>query len=114
MNSYKEGLQYLFLRYLSVLKLRLFSLDIKHSIFIFNYLMLQRTFLLILKSKSYTIPTIFPHILDMSPEVYNKIIFDQNHSYRVESNVSQQVFQSFVNYMINDEKPDVTIETFNQ
>ena len=76
--------------------------------------MQQSIFQLILKSKPYAIPTVFKHTIDMSREIYNFLIFNNNHSYQVKSNVSDQVFRSFVSYLINDEEPDITLENFNQ
>lgn len=75
---------------------------------------MQHTFQLILKAKTFTIPTIFKHSVDISPDIYNYLIFNSDHSYHVKSNVSEEVFQSFLNYLINDEEPDINLDNINQ
>lgn len=75
--------------------------------------MQQPKFQLILKSKQYTIPTMFKHIVDMPLDIFNYLIFNDNHSYQIKSNVSEQVFQSFLDYLINDNEPNITLGNYN-
>ncbi|KAK8840225.1 hypothetical protein M9Y10_031170 [Tritrichomonas musculus] len=42
------------------------------------------------------------------------MIFNSDHSYHDKSNVSEEVFQSFLNYLINDEEPDINLDNVNQ
>lgn len=60
-------------------------------------LMEKETFQLLLDSKTFTVPSIFKHMLDISPKIVNILIFNKNHQYQVESKVSENVFQSFLN-----------------
>ena len=62
------------------------------------------------------IPTFIPgqfHGIDMcSEQVYNDFAFSPNHTHYVSSNISDEVFQSLVYYMINGIPPQITKDNF--
>lgn len=74
----------------------------------------KEIFQLLLDSKTFNVPSIFKHMLDISPKIVNILIFNKNHQYQVESKVSENVFQSFLKYLINDDIPDIQIDNFNE
>ena len=69
---------------------------------------------LILNSKAFEIPLVFKNIINISPEISNKLIINSDHQYTIKSNVSEEVLQSFINYLVNDEIPDIQIENYNE
>ena len=69
---------------------------------------------LILRSKSFPIPYIFRHLIDISAKISRSLIYNSNHEYQVESTVSDEVFLSFIDYLVNDKLPEIEIETFNE
>lgn len=77
-------------------------------------LMEKETFQLLLDSKTFNVPSIFKNMLEISPKIVNILIFNKNHQYQVESKVSENVFQSFLKYLINDDIPDIQIYNFNE
>lgn len=72
------------------------------------------SFKLILRSKSFTIPSVFKNLVNISQTISRSLIFNSNHEYQVESNVSDEVFQSFIEYLVNDRLPEIEIETFDE
>lgn len=66
-----------------------------------------------LKNKVYEIPMMFKHIVEIPHKITKALIFNQSHQYQVESNVNDDIFQSFIDYMINDETPDININNIN-
>lgn len=72
------------------------------------------TYQLLLKSKIYEIPMMFKHIVEIRHKITKVLIFSSSHQYQVESNVTDDIFQLFINYMINDELPDININDFLQ
>ena len=71
------------------------------------------TYKLLLKNKVYEIPMMFKHIVEIPHKITKALIFNQSHQYQVESNVNDDIFQSFIDYMINDELPDINISNIN-
>lgn len=76
--------------------------------------MQQFSYQFLLKQKIFYIPFNFKHSIDISPNILNSIIINSHHQYQVESNVSENTFQSFVNYLINDLIPDIEIDNINE
>ena len=72
----------------------------------------QSTFQLLLNSKQFPIPSQFDRLPKVSSKVYHSLVFDSLHQYYVESNVSEDVFQSFLDYWIKEEVPNISINNF--
>lgn len=51
---------------------------------------------------------------DISTNISDSLIFNHDHSYQVESNARPEVFQSFVDYLVDDKMPDINIENINE
>lgn len=73
---------------------------------------MEQTFELILNGNSYTIPARFDRLTKVSNKVYSKLIFNVPHQYIVESNVSEKVLKSYLEYCVHEEKPNITIGNF--
>lgn len=71
------------------------------------------TFQFILNSELFTIPSLFKHMMDISPLISKHLIFSTNHQYIVKSKVRKEVFQTFLDYLVADSLPDIQIDTFN-
>lgn len=69
---------------------------------------MQRQFILILNSKSYFIPSQFPKLDDISANIYKDLI--DNQKYIVKSFVKEDVFESFIQYLIDNKKPDINFQ----
>ena len=69
---------------------------------------MQRQFILILNSKSYFIPSQFPKLDDISANIYKDLI--ENQKYIVKSFVKEDVFESFIQYLIDNKKPDINFQ----
>lgn len=72
------------------------------------------SFEFILKSGTFSVPSIFKHLVNIPTKISKSLVFDNQHQYKVESDVSEEVFQSFLNYLINDTLPDIQINNFNE
>lgn len=66
---------------------------------------------LIVKSKSYSLPFQFKGLFEIKTSIYYQLLVDPNHKYFVESNISEQNFQSFIDFLVNDKEPNIT--TYN-
>ena len=60
---------------------------------------------LILKSKEFSISSNFCYFNDINPEIYKSLT--TNHHYKVQSNVSEEVFQSFLDYWLTKKLPSI-------
>ncbi|KAK8835008.1 hypothetical protein M9Y10_020613 [Tritrichomonas musculus] len=67
---------------------------------------------LILNGKKHTIPSKFTRLAIVSDDVYYEIMKD--HKYVVHSNVTDDVFQSFINFWTNEEEPEIMIENVHE
>lgn len=76
--------------------------------------MQNETFQFTLRSKTYNVPLIYSRLADISPNISKSLIFGLNHQYHIESDVSDEVFQSFMQYLISDEIPDIQINNINE
>lgn len=56
------------------------------------------SFELILNDNSYSIPSRFDRLTKVSIKVYNDLIFNSRHKYVIESNVSEEVLESYIKY----------------
>lgn len=65
----------------------------------------QVQYKLILNSKEFIIPSNFPRLDDISSTIYQSLTED--HQYVVQSFVSEEVFQSFIKYLINNDIPNI-------
>lgn len=70
------------------------------------------TFKLILGNKMYLIPSDFPFVTDLNLDIYSTL--QTNQQYEVESNVSQEVFRSFIDYWINGDIPNIHIDNISE
>ncbi|KAK8870824.1 hypothetical protein M9Y10_008722 [Tritrichomonas musculus] len=68
---------------------------------------------LILNSKVFKIPNQFHGIADITKDIYSSLMFGTN-QYMVYSKVSEEVFQSFLNYWIKKEEPEITIDNIKE
>lgn len=75
--------------------------------------MQQDQFKFLLNDSVFTIPP-FKRLMDISPNIQNKLIFSPQHEYSVESNVSSQIFESFIGYLINGNIPSIQISNINE
>lgn len=67
---------------------------------------------LVLGTKSFPIPTFFPNLSDVKPEILTAL--QTNGKYHVKSDVKEDVFDSFVKFWIQGEIFDVTKENYSQ
>lgn len=72
----------------------------------------QTSFELRLNLKSFQIPSQFDRLTKVASKIYNCLVFNPSHQYYVESNVSENVFKSFLNYWIKEEIPNINISNF--
>lgn len=70
------------------------------------------SFELLLNYKRFTIPSRFDRLTKVSAKVYNILIFSSPHQYNIESNVSEDVLQSYIKYWTDEDLPEVTISNF--
>lgn len=75
---------------------------------------MQNAFQICSNSKIFTIPSLFKHLLDISPDISNSLVFGQNHYYCLKSKVNEKVFQSFIDYLVDDKIPDIDVFNFNE
>ncbi|KAK8887431.1 hypothetical protein M9Y10_038475 [Tritrichomonas musculus] len=75
---------------------------------------MQNAFQICSNSKVFTIPSLFKHLLDISPDISNSLVFGQNHYYCLKSKVNENVFQSFIDYLVDDKIPDIDVFNFNE
>lgn len=72
----------------------------------------EHTYKLILNTKIFEIPSFFRRISKINENIYRILV--KNLKYYIESNVNDDVFQSFINYWINKEIPDITPANFHE
>lgn len=74
-----------------------------------------QAFTLILNSKKHTVPSIhiFKYIQKLPTSVSNALVFN-DHQYISKAKVSESVSQSFIDYLINDKKPDISIDNYQE
>lgn len=76
--------------------------------------MQEKCFKLYLKDKTYKIPFKCDHLMHISEDVSSSLIFGPQHHYQVKSNVTDEVFQSFIKYLANSERPDIQLSNIHQ
>lgn len=69
-------------------------------------------FHLIFNDKSYLIPINFCHYQDISQNILQTLIHDQKHQYEVQTNVPEEIFQNFIDYLVNNTVSGINIENF--
>ena len=69
-------------------------------------------FCLIFNDKSFPIPINFYHYQNISQNILQTLIHDQKHQYEVQTNVPEEIFQSFVDYLVNNTISGINIENF--
>lgn len=62
--------------------------------------------------KYYKIPTKLPSLLDIKPDIYEKLLITKE--YQVKSQVDDDIFQSFINYLIDKKTPNICIKNITQ
>ena len=67
---------------------------------------------LILQSKIYKIPLIFPSLILINPVINNKLLIKKR--YKVKSRVNEQIFTSFVNYLVNNVIPEICLNNISE
>lgn len=72
------------------------------------------SFILFLKSKQFEVPFQFKNLSDVNPDIFEQIISDPKHKYYVKSDVSESIFESFINFWVQETKPEVNIENYYQ
>lgn len=76
--------------------------------------MQEKCFKLYLKDKTYKIPFKCDHLMHISEDISSSLIFGPQHHYQVKSNVTDEVFQSFIKYLANSERPDIQLSNIHQ
>lgn len=71
------------------------------------------SYYLILNSKEYELPERFKKVLDIPESLYNKLK-ENNKKYTIQSNVSEEVFQTFLRYLIEGTLSEIHIDSFVQ
>lgn len=72
----------------------------------------KKPFQLILNNKFFQIPVKFNHLNDIPPSILNTLVTDPNHRYYVKSDVTEEVFQNFIDYLVEDQIPDIQEDDF--
>lgn len=67
---------------------------------------------LFLKEQIYEIPTEFTYLEDVNPDIYSILIADKR--YNVKSNVTSEVFQSFIDHWVHQTTPEITPNNLHQ
>lgn len=65
----------------------------------------ENTFKLILKTKTFFISSDLPCINDINTKIILELL--ENRQYEVKSDISEEVFQYFINYLVNAEPPNI-------
>lgn len=79
-----------------------------------HFIMQSNSFRLIFKSKVIRIPFKFIHLSDLPENILISLITVPNHQYQVKSNVCEEVFGSFIKYLVDNKLPDITINNINE
>ena len=69
-------------------------------------------FKLLLRTKSFLIPSDFIFLNDMNQDIYSELITKSE--YKVESNVRNKTLRSFIKYLVHREIPDINIDNINE
>lgn len=72
----------------------------------------QDTFKLILKSKEFDIPSAFRSVRNVKPEIFKTLT--DTHQYQVQSDVSEDVFQGFLDNWVKRTLPDINLDNIEQ
>lgn len=64
------------------------------------------------KYKKYEIPIIFKGLFDVEKNISLQLLYNPNHEYKVISNVSEEVFLTFISYWIDGNEPIITFENY--
>lgn len=73
--------------------------------------MSQNNFILVFNSIENQLPIQFQMSSKISPNIIQKLIFDKDHKYQVQSKVSEEVFQQFFQYLIDGIEPEIHFDT---
>lgn len=71
-----------------------------------------KSFDFLLNYKSFSVPARNKNLIDFPQEIFDALVFNEEHKYEIKSKVSEEVLQSFINYLINGEIPKITITNF--
>lgn len=72
----------------------------------------EEAFELILQSKIFKIPSKFPSLIYVDRNIYTKLITEKRYEVKTRSN--ELIFQSFVNYWVNEEIPDLQFDNIDE
>ena len=72
----------------------------------------SETFILILHTKKFIIPSNFRTLEDVDQSIYYSLI--TNHQYEVKSNVNESILESFIDNWINQSIPKINLGNFSQ
>lgn len=70
----------------------------------------QKTFKLLLKSNIFLIPSRFPFLNDVNPDIYNQLM--SNGQYQVKSDVSEEVFQVFLDLWVYNKSQNINLSVY--
>lgn len=73
--------------------------------------MSQKNFILVFNSIDKPLPSQFHMLTKISQSINQKLIFNDDHKYQVQSNVSEEVFQEFYQYLIDGTEPEIHFDT---
>lgn len=72
----------------------------------------QNNFILVLNSKEFKIPFLFDNLVHINPIIFKELI--NNHSYQVTADVSFSIFESFLNFLVNQKSPNITEDNIEE
>lgn len=66
----------------------------------------------VLNKKSFPMPFQFRHYNDISQNIISTLVNSPNHQYHVKTKVNEEIFQNFINYLIDDTIPHIDEDNF--
>ena len=72
----------------------------------------QHHFVLILNSKFYKIPFLFNNLTRINSLIFYSLI--SHHRYQVKSKINEIIFQSFIDYLVNDKLPGINYNNIDE
>lgn len=79
--------------------------------FVLFKIMSQRNFILSFNSKDFALTSQFKMYGQISSSISQDLIFKEDHKYVVQSKVSNEVFQQFLQYLIDKTEPEIQFDT---
>lgn len=66
----------------------------------------------LLNSNTIKIPSDFNNLIDVNQDIYHILV--TQHKYEVKSNVSDQIFQSFIDHWVNNRNPEINVNNISE